>query len=411
MSSWYVDWLVDWLMIDWLVGLEQGLTTWTRQAWNSYRFTCLWLPSIRIKGMPHHASTMGIYFFICHLWYFYNHRATFSSFMGKNIFGFSSNTDSYTFCLLSSSPTEEPWVLKRLSCLLAASSFSYVGPRGCCSPQSNLPIHRFSSVMSDWVNSIYWSFIYESKMIIYTCWSSWSFLHPVFLFHFYLSSISLLLFFPLTLWGFSTFTFEAMAFCCLFLIASGDSTCLLLITLVFMHSLSLATIFLTNGFELERLPWVAGVLGGLARDCPQDTLEFATPSETTKKSVLKIPTSEAKTHSNQIWSTKPDYSVPPLAGTIWDLFPCHGVLQTGPPLGLVTSALSCQLRVGKTFTGQAVRSGNILLKGFGLFLRKGRQQGNASEYYISTNRMQVSKDRPGLSKGTLHPFISQWVKY
>lgn len=121
LSCWYVDWSVDWLMIDWLIDLEQGLTTWTRQAWNSYRFTHLWLTSVRIKGMHHHASTMGIYFFICHLWYFLNHRATFSSFMGKNIFGFSSNTDSYTFCLLSSSSTEKPWVLQRLSMSLSCS--------------------------------------------------------------------------------------------------------------------------------------------------------------------------------------------------------------------------------------------------------------------------------------------------
>lgn len=81
---------------------------------------------------------------------------------------------------------------------------------------------------------------------------------------------------------------------------------------------------------------MAGVLGGLARDCPQDTLEFAMPSETTKRSMLKIPTSDEKTHSSQISSTKPDYSVRPLTGILGDLFPCHGVLQTGPQLGLVT---------------------------------------------------------------------------
>lgn len=75
--------------------------------------------------------------------------------------------------------------------------------------------------------------------------------------------------------------------------------------------------------------------------------------------------------------------------------------KQGHNLVLSPNAVSCQLR--KTCTGQAVRSGNILSKGSGFLLRKGRQQGNASEYYISTNRIHVSKDRPGLSKGTPAP--------
>lgn len=119
-----------------------------------------------------------------------------------------------------------------------------------------------------------------------------------------------MLFFPLTLWGFSTFTFEAMVFCYLFLIASGDSP---------DHASIHAFSFLGDSFP-HKWFWAGKVIiGGRCSGVWLGTdhrthLNLPHLQKKTKRSVLKIPTSEEKTHSNQISSTKPDYSVPPLVG-------------------------------------------------------------------------------------------------
>lgn len=136
-------------------------------------------------------------------------------------------------------------------------------------------------------------------------------------------------------------------------------------------------VLIWNGYH----SWVGGLLGGLARDCPQGTLEFATAFRNNQKKGVRNPHPSEKTHSNQISSNEPG----------WDLFPCYNVLKTGSPLGLLTKALSCQFRVGKNCTGQALRSGDILPRDLGYFWESDGNRDIPQNVFQQTGCMWVKK--------------------